>query len=107
MLTNNNNIELETSLQQLMFNLLRDAVETDVGLRTNFVSGHFGSARKSRMSAEFGLRMKVTRYWRARMRQEDNTGDPLSTPHRLLLSNGATSIHASASESLRTKARSR
>jgi len=34
--TNNDNVELETSLQQFVLNLLSDGVETDVGLCANF-----------------------------------------------------------------------
>lgn len=42
--TNNNDVELETTLQELMLNLLCDTVETNVGLSTNFFGGggHFG-----------------------------------------------------------------
>jgi hypothetical protein len=35
--TNNDDIELETTLQELVLNLLRDRVETDVGLCTDFL----------------------------------------------------------------------
>jgi hypothetical protein len=40
-LTSNDDIELETTLQELVLNLLGDRVETDVGLSTDFFS-HFG-----------------------------------------------------------------
>ena len=43
-LTNNDDVELETTLEQLVLNLLRDRVETDIGCCTNFLSdygGHF------------------------------------------------------------------
>jgi len=43
-LTDDNDIELETSLQELVFNLTRDCLETDVGVGTNLVGlylGHF------------------------------------------------------------------
>lgn len=36
-LTDDNNIELETALQELMLNLLGDRVETDIGLSTNLL----------------------------------------------------------------------
>lgn len=42
--TNNDDVELETTLEQLVLNLLRDRVETDIGCCTNFLSdygGHF------------------------------------------------------------------
>ena len=39
-LTNENDVELETTLQEFMLDLLRDRVETDIGLGTDFFS-HF------------------------------------------------------------------
>ena len=42
--TDNDNVELETALQELMLNLLSDGVETDIGASTDFFnvySGHF------------------------------------------------------------------
>ena len=37
--TDNDNVELETALQELVLNLLGDGVETDVGVRANLFSG--------------------------------------------------------------------
>lgn len=37
--TNDDHVELETTLQELVFNLLGDGVETDVGVGTNLFSG--------------------------------------------------------------------
>ena len=37
--TNDDHVELETTLQELVLNLLRDGVETDVGVSTNLFSG--------------------------------------------------------------------
>ena len=39
-LTNNDNIKLETALQELVLDLLCDGVETDVGLSPDFC-GHY------------------------------------------------------------------
>jgi len=47
-LTNDNDIELETSFQELVFNLTRDCLETDVGVGTNIFGlclGHFSQRR--------------------------------------------------------------
>jgi hypothetical protein len=45
--TNDDDIELETTLQELVLDLLRDRVETDVGSSTNFLfcsGGHFNES---------------------------------------------------------------
>lgn len=38
-LANDNDVELETSLQQLVLNLLRDGVETDIRVGANLLDG--------------------------------------------------------------------
>ena len=40
-LTDNDNIELKPALQELVLNLLSDRVETDIRLRSDFLSRHF------------------------------------------------------------------
>ena len=40
--TDNDNVELETALQELVLNLLRDGVETDVGVGTDLIGGDGG-----------------------------------------------------------------
>lgn len=42
LLTNANNVELESSFQQLALNLRSDAVETDVAVGQNGAGGHGG-----------------------------------------------------------------
>ena len=40
-LTNDDNVELESTFQELVLNLLRDTVEADIGLCANLFSRHF------------------------------------------------------------------
>lgn len=45
--TDNDNVELEATLQELVLNLLRDGVKTDVGVGTDlFSGGHDGNKRE-------------------------------------------------------------
>jgi hypothetical protein len=56
--TDDNNIELETPLQELMLYLLSDGVETDIRRRTNLFNcrGH-GSSKDKRMNGGQALEM--------------------------------------------------
>ena len=47
LLTDHDHVELETTLQELVLNLLGDGVETDIRRRTNFLDfcGHFDGIR--------------------------------------------------------------
>ena len=45
--TNDNHVKLETTLQELVLNLLRDGVKTDVGVGTDLFSGGHGERTRS------------------------------------------------------------
>ena len=64
--TNNDDVELETTLEQLVLNLLRDRVETDIGCCTNFLSDYGG---------HFWI-LKVIRWgrWERQRRQSEEDG---------------------------------
>ena len=47
LLTDHDHVELETTLQELVLNLLRDGVETDVGVGTYLFSGGHGERTRS------------------------------------------------------------
>ena len=56
--TNDDDVELETALQELVLNLLGDGVETDVGVGTDLFGGgrHDDSRRNGNRRTEGGVR---------------------------------------------------
>ena len=76
--TNDDDVELEAALQELVLNLLRDGVETDVGVRTDLFSGSGGhGGGTGRGGGEL----------RSRMEEDDEEGDNAEAQARAVAGN--------------------
>lgn len=69
--TDNDDIELETTLQELVFDLLSDGVETNVGRSADFIDCNSGHLRQGRLfkgeekwGAKESSRVEQVKLWR-------------------------------------------